>query len=78
MSKAYEAALEKEIEASEPEFVVKIRFGEPATRADIYTGKIPYDEYSFKTNDEANAFLKGVDAMAGWLDYEQVHEEEDE
>lgn len=35
------------------------------------------EEYEFGTLAELNAFLKGVDASSGWLDYEQCDPDDD-
>ena len=51
---------------------VKIQWGGAACKEDLYNENHPYDEYEFDTEAEVNAFLQGVDAMDGWLDWEQI------
>lgn len=53
-----------------PKFTVTILWGEEQTRRE----NDPCT-YSFKTEAELNAFLKGVDEASGWLEYEIVEED---
>jgi len=53
-------------------FWVKIRWGSESAQAEIYPDEKSGDCYSFKTEAELQAFLEGVDAASGYLDYDIV------
>jgi len=57
------------VEDSKP-FKAKIRWG-----SDSSDDQEP-SVYSYATQAELDAFLEGVDAANGWLDYELIEEEE--
>ena len=59
--------------AKEKEHSAKIRWGQSPD--DSYTEEHPYDEYTFKTVAELNAFLEGCEAANGWLDMHEYEEE---
>ena len=53
---------------------VKIRWGSDWRSVYMDQDK-KYHEYKFKTIDEVNAFILGVDECDGWLDYTEVEDE---
>jgi hypothetical protein len=55
-------------------FVVKIRWGDKATRAEVYDDPESCAEYSFDTKKEREAFMLGAGEALGWTDYDYVDE----
>lgn len=51
------------------------RYADGETRDDVLNEWGSVQTFSFRTEAEHNAFLKGVEATSGWLDY-AIKEEE--
>ena len=54
---------------AEKPFAVRVRWGSTGTQNETYKRSRDGDDYEFDTEAELIAFLEGVEASNGWMDY---------